>query len=74
MTRAQLAAYVVTFSLCPAVIAHETSTPDTPPQVALTDIFRGVMPFLALIIFSMVVLYVYPQIAFFLPDYFYGAR
>ena len=45
-----------------------------PPQVALTDIFRGVMPFLVLILFSMVLLYVYPQIAFFLPDYFYGAR
>ncbi len=45
-----------------------------PPQVALTDIFRGVMPFLALIVFSMVLLYVFPQIAFFLPDYFYGAR
>ncbi len=45
-----------------------------PPGVALTDIFRGVMPFLSMILLSMVLLYTFPQIAFYLPELFYGAR
>ena len=45
-----------------------------PPEVALTDIFRGVMPFLSMILLSMVLLYAFPQIAFYLPELFYGAR
>ncbi len=43
-----------------------------PPEVALTHIFKGVMPYLALIIFSMILVYMFPQIVFFLPDLAYG--
>ncbi|MGF1475114.1 MAG: TRAP transporter large permease subunit [Geminicoccaceae bacterium] len=43
-----------------------------PPTVQLNQIFRGVMPYLAMIFLSMVLLYVFPGIALFLPAYFYG--
>ncbi|HUF57369.1 MAG TPA: TRAP transporter large permease subunit [Thermohalobaculum sp.] len=45
-----------------------------PPGVELTDIFKGVMPYLVLIVFSMVMVYTFPSLVFGLPDYFYGAR
>ncbi|MBF0306188.1 MAG: TRAP transporter large permease subunit [Alphaproteobacteria bacterium] len=44
-----------------------------PPHVRLTQIFAGVMPFLGIVIFSMVMLYVWPQIALWLPAYIYGS-
>ena len=43
-----------------------------PPGVELMQIFKGVMPFLSMIILSMVVLYTFPQIAFWLPDLVYN--
>ncbi len=43
-----------------------------PPQVQLMQIFAGVMPYLALILLAMVILYTFPQIALGLPEYFYG--
>jgi tripartite ATP-independent transporter DctM subunit len=43
-----------------------------PPEVRLTQIFAGVMPFLACVIISMVLMYVFPQIVFHLPELFYG--
>lgn len=43
-----------------------------PPEVRLTQIFRGVMPFLFCVIVSMVLMYIFPQIVFYLPDLFYG--
>jgi tripartite ATP-independent transporter DctM subunit len=43
-----------------------------PPHVQLVDIFRGIMPFLAMVLISMILLYVFPQIAFWLPDYLYS--
>ena len=43
-----------------------------PPQVRLTQIFAGVMPFLACVLLSMVLMYLYPQIVFYLPELFYG--
>jgi tripartite ATP-independent transporter DctM subunit len=43
-----------------------------PPQVQLTQIFRGVMPFLALVFISMIIVYTFPQIVFYLPEAFYG--
>lgn len=45
-----------------------------PPSVMLTEIFKGVMPFLFMVIASMVLMYNFPQIVFHLPDMFYGAR
>ena len=43
-----------------------------PPGVMLTDIFKGVMPFLVMVIISMVLLYQFPQLVFHLPEKFYG--
>lgn len=42
-----------------------------PPSVKLTQIFAGCMPFLICVIFSMVVMYTFPQIVFYLPELFY---
>jgi len=43
-----------------------------PPEVQLTMIFRGVMPFLVCVLISMVLMYVYPNIVYYLPTLFYG--
>ncbi len=43
-----------------------------PPEVRLTQIFSGVMPFLFCVILSMVIMYIYPSIVFYLPELFYG--
>ena len=43
-----------------------------PPGVELMQIFKGVMPFLSMIILCMVLLYTFPQIAFWLPDLVYN--
>ncbi|MGB5612927.1 MAG: TRAP transporter large permease subunit, partial [Sedimenticolaceae bacterium] len=45
-----------------------------PPHVQLNDIFKGNYPFLAMVIFAMIILYQFPQIAFWLPDQVYGGR
>jgi len=45
-----------------------------PPGVQLTDIFRGCLPFMWIVIFSIVLVYVMPQLALWLPDTLYGAR
>ena len=46
----------------------------SPPHVQLVDIFKGCMPFLSMVLLAMVILYSFPQIAFWLPDLVYGAR
>ncbi len=43
-----------------------------PPEVRLTQIFAGCMPFLLCVFISMVVMYNFPQIVFYLPDSLYG--
>ncbi len=43
-----------------------------PPSVQLMQIFKGCMPFLFFVLVAMVVLYVFPQIVFWLPDTVYG--
>ncbi len=43
-----------------------------PPHVQLSQIFAGCMPYLAMVLISMVLVYVFPGIALFLPEYFYG--
>lgn len=43
-----------------------------PPHVQLTQIFKGCMPFLFLVFLSMIILYMFPQIAYFLPNLVYG--
>ena len=43
-----------------------------PPSIQLTDIFKGVLPFLFMVIVCMVLMYMFPQIVFHLPQLFYG--
>jgi tripartite ATP-independent transporter DctM subunit len=43
-----------------------------PPHVQLVQIFRGCMPFLVMVFISMVLLYVFPGIALWLPALLYG--
>ncbi|MGM0662310.1 MAG: TRAP transporter large permease subunit, partial [Pseudomonadota bacterium] len=43
-----------------------------PPEIRLTQIFAGILPFLFCVIVSMVLMYIYPQIVFYLPDLMYG--
>ncbi len=45
-----------------------------PPSVKLTEIFAGVMPFLFMVFICMFLMYAFPQIVFYLPELFYGAR
>ena len=40
--------------------------------IELMDIFRGIMPYLGIVIFVMVMMYQFPEIALWLPDYFFG--
>ena len=41
-------------------------------QIELMDIFRGIMPYLAIVIGIMALMYLYPGIALWLPDYLFG--
>jgi TRAP-type mannitol/chloroaromatic compound transport system permease large subunit len=41
-------------------------------QIELIEIFKAIMPYLFIVIFTMVLMYNYPGIALFLPDYFFG--
>jgi tripartite ATP-independent transporter DctM subunit len=43
-----------------------------PPEVQLTAIFRGVMPFLLMVFMAMAVVYIFPGTVFGLPDALYG--
>lgn len=44
-----------------------------PPEVRLTQIFAGCMPFLFCVIVCMVLMYAFPQIVFYLPTLIYGS-
>ena len=41
-------------------------------EIELVDIFKNIAPYLLIVIFTMVLMYNFPQIALFLPDYFFG--
>jgi tripartite ATP-independent transporter DctM subunit len=45
-----------------------------PKHISIDDIFKGVYPFLAIVILSMVLFYVFPQIGLWLPNYLYGPK
>lgn len=44
------------------------------PWVKLTDIFRGSLPFVFMVFATMILVYIFPQIALWLPDYLYRPR
>src|SRR5206468_12144293 len=41
--------------------------------ITLNEIFQGMYPFMAIQIVAMLVLWLFPQLAYFLPDLVYGA-
>jgi tripartite ATP-independent transporter DctM subunit len=43
-----------------------------PPEVKLTTIFKGSLPFLGMVLISMVLVHTFPQITEWLPDLIYG--
>jgi TRAP-type mannitol/chloroaromatic compound transport system permease large subunit len=43
-----------------------------PAHVKLEDIFAGVMPYIYIVIVTMVFMYIFPSMATWLPDYLYG--
>jgi TRAP-type mannitol/chloroaromatic compound transport system permease large subunit len=43
-----------------------------PPHIQLTTIFKGSLPFLAMVLICMVVVHSFPEIAEWLPDLVYG--
>jgi len=43
-----------------------------PPQVKLTDIFSGALPFVFLVFLTMALVYIFPGLALWLPDYLYS--
>ena len=45
-----------------------------PPHVKLTDIFSGALPFVAMVFMTMALVYMFPAIALWLPDYLYTPR
>ena len=45
-----------------------------PPHVKLTDIFAGALPFVWMVFLTMLLVYIFPQITLWLPDYLYTPR
>jgi len=41
-------------------------------SIELIEIFKSIMPYLFIVIFTMILMYNYPGLALFLPDYFFG--
>ncbi len=45
-----------------------------PPHVKLSDIFNGSLPFVFMVFLTMILVYIFPGIALWLPDYLYTPR
>ncbi|WP_148252891.1 TRAP transporter large permease [Aidingimonas lacisalsi] len=45
-----------------------------PPEISLGDIYRSVWPFVTIMLIGLALVMVFPQIAMWLPDTFYGSR
>jgi TRAP-type mannitol/chloroaromatic compound transport system permease large subunit len=43
-----------------------------PKEVSLVDIYRSIIPFVAVMIVGLVLVMVFPQIALWLPSLYYG--
>ncbi|SCW38324.1 TRAP transporter large permease [Ancylobacter rudongensis] len=43
-----------------------------PKHVTIEEIFSGVMPFIFIVVFAMILLYTFPNFALWLPNYLYG--
>jgi tripartite ATP-independent transporter DctM subunit len=43
-----------------------------PPEITLMDIYRSIIPFFFLMVFSLIILMIFPQITLWLPNYYAG--
>jgi TRAP-type mannitol/chloroaromatic compound transport system permease large subunit len=43
-----------------------------PPEIGLRDIYTSIVPFVGLMILSLAIIMMFPQIALWLPEYVYG--
>jgi TRAP-type mannitol/chloroaromatic compound transport system permease large subunit len=43
-----------------------------PPHIQLLNIFKGIMPYLGIVILAMVLMYNFPGIALWLPEFLFG--
>jgi tripartite ATP-independent transporter DctM subunit len=43
-----------------------------PPEYSMGDVYRGILPFVAIQVFGLVTLIIFPQIITYLPDVFFG--
>jgi len=41
-------------------------------SIELMEIFKSIMPYLFIVIFTMILMYNYPGLALYLPDFFFG--
>ena len=46
----------------------------SPPHVKLSDIFSGSLPFVMMVFLTMLLVYIFPGLALWLPDYLYAPR
>jgi TRAP-type mannitol/chloroaromatic compound transport system permease large subunit len=44
----------------------------SPPHVTINQIFAGMMPYMLIVILCMVLMYLWPQLTLWLPNYLYG--
>ena len=44
----------------------------SPPHVTLNQIFSGMMPYMIIVIICMVIMYLWPGMTLWLPNYLYG--
>jgi TRAP-type mannitol/chloroaromatic compound transport system permease large subunit len=44
----------------------------SPPHVTINQIFAGMMPYMLIVILCMVLMYIWPQLTLWLPNYLYG--
>ena len=43
-----------------------------PPEIGLMDIYKSIIPFVAVMVVALALVMVFPQIALWLPEYVYG--
>ena len=43
-----------------------------PKSIELIEIFKGIMPYLVIVLIAMIMMYLFPQIALWLPEYLFG--
>jgi tripartite ATP-independent transporter DctM subunit len=43
-----------------------------PPEISLNDIYRSIIPFVFVMVFGLIIVMVFPQIALWLPEWYYG--